>query len=185
MHLDLGDFSIRSYERGDTRAVLAYANNANVSRHLRDSFPFPYTRRDAMRWVAAALSQELETNFAIAVDDELVGGIGFQLQLDVQRRSAELGYWLGEPFWGRGITTRAVAAIVDHAFGSFDLVRLYAYVFEGNIASERVLEKNGFVCEGVLRQSVFKNGRILDQKLYSLLRHETAPPGRGTPRRRD
>ena len=170
VHLELGDFCIRSYARGDTRAVFTYANNPNVSRHLRDSFPYPYTRRDALRWVSAALAQDVETNFAIATADELIGGIGFQMQADVQRHSAEVGYWLGEPHWGRGITTRAVAAIVDYAFGHFDLVRLYAYVFEGNVASERVLEKNGFVCEGVLRQSVFKNGRFLDQKLFARLR---------------
>lgn len=176
MRFDLGDFCIRSYERGDTRAVLEYANNPNVSRHLRDSFPFPYTRRDALRWVGAALSQEVETNFAIAIDDGLIGGIGFQPQVDVLRRSAELGYWLGEPFWGRGITTRAVGAIVAYAFAHFDLVRLYAYVFEGNGASERVLEKNGFVCEGVLRQSVLKNGRMLDQKMFALLRPDGFTP---------
>lgn len=180
MLLDCGDFCIRSYERGDTRAVLRYANNPNVSRHLRDSFPHPYTRRDALRWVSAALAQEVETNFAIANADELIGGIGFQPQTDVQRRSAELGYWLGEPFWGRGIATRAVAATIDYAFGNYDLVRLYAYVFAGNAASERVLEKNSFVCEGVLRQSVFKNGRLLDQKLFALLRDTwSAHPTRG------
>ncbi|HZM17678.1 MAG TPA: GNAT family protein [Candidatus Krumholzibacteria bacterium] len=170
MRIDIGSICIRSYEKRDSAAVHKYANNPNVSRHLRDSFPYPYTRRDALRWVAAALAQEEETNFAIANAAELIGGIGFVPQMDVHRKSAEIGYWLGEPFWGRGIVTRAVSALVAHAFENSDLVRLYAYVFAGNPASERVLEKNGFVCEGVLRQSVLKNGTLLDQKLFALLR---------------
>ena len=170
MRFAIGDWWIRSYERRDTQALMKYANNPNVSRNLREAFPYPYTRRDASLWIESALAQDEETHFAIATDKELIGGIGFQMQGDVHRRSAELGYWLGEPFWGRGIATLAVRTMIGHAFGHFDLVRLYAYVFAGNPASERVLEKTGFVCEGTLRQSVLKNERLLDQKLFALIR---------------
>jgi len=174
MRFQIGSWWIRSYERRDVSALFEYANNPRVSMHLRDAFPYPYTRRDAVRWVQAALDQDVETHFAIATAAELIGGVGFQLQTDVHRKSAELGYWLGEPFWGRGIATLAVRAMVDYAFGQFDLVRLYAQVFQGNPASERVLQKAGFVHEGLLRRSVFKNDRLLDQNLYALVRE--APP---------
>lgn len=170
MRFPMGDWCIRSYERRDIQALVKYANNPNVSRNLREAFPYPYTRRDASLWIESALAQDEETHFAIATGQELIGGIGFQLQGDVHRRSAELGYWLGEPFWGRGIATLAVRTMIDYAFTDFDLVRLYAYVFAGNPASERVLEKAGFVCEGTLRQSVLKNDRLLDQKIFALIR---------------
>ncbi len=173
MRFQIGAWWIRSYERRDMSALYEYANNPRVSMHLRDAFPYPYRRRDAARWVEAALAQEEETHFAIATAAELIGGVGLQLQSDVHRKSAELGYWLGEPFWGRGIATLAVRAMVDYAFDHFDLVRLYAHVFAGNPASERVLQKAGFVHEGVLRRSVFKNGRCLDQSLYALVRDGT------------
>lgn len=172
MRWDFGWWSIRRFQRRDVAALAKYANNPNVSAYLRDAFPYPYSRREARIWVEAAMAQEVVSHFAIATKDELIGGVGFHPQEDVHRRSAELGYWLGEPFWDRGIASQAVPVVVAHAFEDFDLVRIFAYVFEGNAASERVLEKAGFVCEGVLRQSVFKQGRMLDQKLYALLRDE-------------
>lgn len=172
MQWDFGWWSIRDFRRGDVVAMAKHANNPNVSAYLRDAFPYPYTRRDARTWVEAALSQEVPCHFAIATAEELIGSIGFHPQEDVHRRSAELGYWLGEPFWGRGITSGAIPVVVSYAFEHFDLLRIFAYVFEGNVASEKVLEKAGFLCEGVLRQSVYKQGRMLDQKLYALLRQE-------------
>lgn len=172
MRWDFGWWSIRSFHRSDVPSMTKHANNPNVSAYLRDAFPYPYTRRDARIWVEAALSQDVESHFAIATSEELIGSIGFHPQEDVHRRSAELGYWLGETFWRRGIASAAVPVMVTYAFERFDLLRIFAYVFEGNVASEKVLEKAGFVCEGVLRQSVYKQGRMLDQKLYALLRDE-------------
>lgn len=172
MQWDFGWWMIRSFRRGDVASMVKHANNPNVSAFLREAFPYPYTRRDARIWIEAALAQTPETHFAIATPDELIGSIGFHPQDDVHRRSAELGYWLGESFWGRGIISAAIPTMVRHAFENFDLLRIFAYVFEGNTASERVLEKAGFFCEGVLRQSVFKQGRMLDQKLFALLREE-------------
>jgi RimJ/RimL family protein N-acetyltransferase len=166
----IGEWLIRSYEEHDVAALVKHANNRNVSIHLRDAFPYPYTRLHAKAWIDAALSQEIETHFAIASARELIGGIGFLLQADVYRKSAEIGYWVAEPYWGRGIATLAVRAMTDYAFARCDLVRLYACVFEGNPGSERVLQKAGYVCEARLRKCVLKENRFLDQMIYALLR---------------
>jgi RimJ/RimL family protein N-acetyltransferase len=147
-----------------------HANNRNVWINLRDRFPHPYTAGDARRWLDMVVDQKPETNFAIAVADEAVGGIGFTVQPDVARRSAEIGYWLSEDFWGRGITTEALIAVTDHAFSHYDVCRLFAHVFDWNGASARVLEKAGFSFEGRLRKSVTKDGQTIDQLMYAIIR---------------
>ena len=138
--------------------------------NLRDRFPYPYTDRDARNWLDCIVGHQPETNFAISVAGEAVGGIGFILQPDVARRSAEIGYWLGEKFWGRGIATEAVVAVTDHAFANHDLCRVYAHVFEWNRASARVLEKAGYEFEGRMRKSVTKDGKTIDQLMYAVVR---------------
>lgn len=140
--------------------------------NLRDSFPFPYTEMDARAWLGAAILQVPETAFAIATEDEAIGGIGLQPQYDVYRTSAEIGYWLGEPFWGKGIATLAVRGLTAHAFKTFDLVRIYASVFAWNPASARVLEKAGYRLEGRMRGAVIKDGKITDQLLYGITRDD-------------
>ena len=114
-----------------------------------------------------ASAEALPTDFAIEVQ-EAVGGIGVRLQNDVERTSAEIGYWLGEPFWNKGIMTAAVRAFTDYAFAQFSLTRVFAVSFAGNVASHRVLEKAGYVREGTLRRSVVKNGKVLDQVLFAI-----------------
>ena len=168
-HIDLGDWVVRPFRPDDISAIVKYANNLNVWRQLTDRFPHPYTEEDAEAWITWAQKQKPETNFAIASEKELIGGIGLHLQEDVYHRSAMLGYWLGEPYWGRGITTRAVRAVTEWAFSELDLLRIYAYVFESNPASSRVLEKAGYTLEGTLRQSVVKDGQVMDQLLYAIL----------------
>ena len=170
MDIDLGRWQIRSFRADDAEALVLYANNRRVSRNLRDAFPYPYTLEDAEGWISRATQLSPETDFAIASATELVGGIGLKPQLDVHRRSAEIGYWVGEPFWGRGIATAALKAFTEFAFDRFDLVRLYGYVYEWNPGSGRVMEKAGYVCEGRLRKSVFKEGRVIDQFLYAITR---------------
>jgi len=140
--------------------------------NLRDRFPYPYTVRDARNWLDVVVDQRLETNFAIDVGGEVVGGIGFTPQDDVARRSAEIGYWLGEQFWGRGIATEALVAVTEYAFATFDLCRLYAHVFDWNGASARVLEKAGYVFEGRLKKSVTKDGQTIDQLMYAMTREK-------------
>jgi RimJ/RimL family protein N-acetyltransferase len=171
VQLDIGGgWQIRSWQAQDRRALVKYANNRNIWINLRDAFPHPYTELDAQAWIQQTTQQVPETQFAIASDQEAIGAIGFLLQEDVYRRSAEIGYWLGEPFWGRGITTRAVCALTEYAFTHFDLVRLYATVFEWNPASARVLEKAGYAYEGRLRKSVTKDGKTIDQLLFATVR---------------
>jgi [ribosomal protein S5]-alanine N-acetyltransferase len=163
----IGEWSLRSWEKADVPALVKYADNRKIWLNVRDAFPYPYTRKDAEAWINTM--QDPLTNFAIAGPAEAIGGVGFNLQEDVYCRSAEIGYWLGEPYWNRGIATLAVAATVKYAFATFDLVRLYATVFEWNPASARVLEKNGFKLEGRLLKSVTKDGKTIDSLQYALV----------------
>jgi RimJ/RimL family protein N-acetyltransferase len=169
MEINCGDFRIRSYHPADGVDLVRYANNPRVASNLRERFPHPYAHEDAAEWLDVALRQDPETNFAIATDEELIGTIGLRLGEDVYRHSAEIGYWLGEPFWGRGIASRAVAALTDWGFEQFSLLRVFAYVFSENPASMRVLEKAGFELEATMRQAVVKNGQVMDQRLYARL----------------
>jgi RimJ/RimL family protein N-acetyltransferase len=162
--------TVRSWEWRDREAIVRQANNRNVWINLRDRFPHPYTHADARNWLECVVGITPETSFAIAVGDEAVGGIGFTIQHDVAHRSAEIGYWLGEEFWGRGIATEALIAVTDYAFKNYDVCRLYAHVFDWNPASTRVLEKAGYEFEGRLKKSVTKAGQTIDQLMYALVR---------------
>ena len=152
--------------------LVKQADNPNVTRNLRDVFPNPYTEEDARFWIdiCAKADERTDINRAITIDDRAVGGIGLTLGSDVYRRSAELGYWLGEEFWGRGIMTAAVKSFCCFGFENFDIVRIFAGAFARNAASRRVLEKAGFVLEGINRDSVCKNGELLDSCMYALLK---------------
>lgn len=135
--------------------------------HLRDRFPYPYESEHARAFLGWIARQPSPTVWAIAVDGEAAGGIGIELHTDVERVSAEIGYWLGESVWGRGIATEALKAVTAEAFKRFDITRLYALPFADHAASVRVLEKAGYVREGHLRRSAIKNGRIRDQLLFA------------------
>ena len=173
VHLDLGLCTVRSWRLRDAASLVRYANDPEVWANVRDRFPHPYTARDAQEFLAGASREGASTQFAIAVGEEAVGGIGFHPCVDVERISAELGYWLGRDWWGRGITTAAVRAVTEHAFrAESGLNRIFAIPFAWNRASARVLEKAGFSLEGRMRQSAIKDGRITDQLLYSKLRSE-------------
>lgn len=168
MEIELTTGRVRSWQWKDRDSIVQHANNRNIWINLRDRFPHPYTVADAKSWLGSVIGRVPETNFAIAsVDNEAVGGIGFILQQDVGYRSAEIGYWLGEDYWGRGVATEAVRAITDHAFTHHDICRIYAHVFEWNTASARVLEKAGYVFEGRLKKSVTKDGKTIDQLMYA------------------
>ena len=172
MEIDLEHFLIREWRRGDEESLVRHANNPNVARNLRDRFPHPYTSDDAHWWIAHVSGQSPPTSFAIVVDGEAAGGIGFIVQEDVARRSVEIGYWLGETYWGRGIATAAVRAISERVFATLDVCRIYATVFESNPASWRVLEKAGFVFEGRLRKAVTKSGDTIDALMYALVNED-------------
>jgi RimJ/RimL family protein N-acetyltransferase len=156
--------------------LIRHANNRRVWRNLRDRFPHPYTGPSADDWLAYATIEERSPwEFAIEVDGEAAGGIALERGADIERHSAEIGYWLGEPFWGRGIATAAVRAITTRAFEQTDLYRLYGCVFAWNPASMRVLEKSGYRREGVLVRSAVKDGILIDRVIYAI----TRDPGLG------
>jgi ribosomal-protein-alanine N-acetyltransferase len=170
MELELPGCRVRSWRAGDEPSLARHADNEQLWRNVRDHFPHPYTLADAEAWVAAASGAAPETQFAIEVDGEAAGGIGLFLQEDVARYSAELGYWLGEAYWGRGLMTAVVRGFTEHAFRTFDLCRIYAIVFEWNPASRRVLEKANYTLEGRMHRAAVKEGRVLDQFLYAVVR---------------
>ena len=169
MHLPLSNCSVRSWSNDDLGSLVKYADNRKIWLNLRDRFPHPYTRRDGRDFLHLARSQRPETMFAIDVGGEAVGGIGFVAGTDVERVSAEIGYWLGEPFWGRGIATEALVAVTKHAIDAHKLTRIYALPFARNEASCRVLEKAGYLLEGRLRRSCIKDGEVLDQLQYAFV----------------
>lgn len=167
MLIKFDSYVIRDWHTRDARSLVRYANNRKIWINLRDAFPHPYRLRDALHFLKQVSVQHPHTDFAIANGQEAIGSIGFILGRDIHRFTAEIGYWLAEPFWNRGITSRAVALVTEYAFREFNLHRIYAYCFTTNPASVRVLEKAGFAREGILRASAFKDGRILDQFLYA------------------
>ena len=149
-----------------------HANNPNVTRDLADVFPHPYRHDDAVAWIGRHVGVEPQTQFAIDIDGDAVGGIGFLIGSDIHRRSAELGYWISEEFWGRGMMTEAIRAVTRYAFETFDLEHIFAGLFERNVGSRRVLEKAGFVLEGRLRKHVTKNGKTMDDLIFGIVRSD-------------
>ena len=179
MQLTLSKSAIRSFRPEDVPSLTKHLGTYSMARNLK-LLPHPYTTQDAERWIALATGANPESHFALTIDDEVVGGIGLRLddpeRKGVFRHSAELGYWLGEPFWGRGIMTEAVSGFVEWAFPALDLVRIHAGVFARNPASARVLAKAGFECEGRLRAQYFKKGELLDGLLYARVRVPAEKP---------
>lgn len=174
MRIELESCAIRPWRRSDRDSLIRHGNNRKIWRNLADVFPHPYTAQDAEAWFSFLETQDPLANFAIEVEGEAVGGIGFTRCDDVGRKTAEFGYWLGEAHWGKGVATAAATAFVTYVFENHPFERLQAGVFEWNPASMRVLEKVGGVREGVLRRSVFKDGHVIDRVLYAITR-ETAP----------
>ena len=169
MQLALDTCLVRSFEAHDAWSLARHANNRRVWLNLRDYFPHPYTVDDARTFIESARTRRPETEFAIAIDGLAVGAIGFVLQHDVERVSAQIGYWIGEELWGRGVMTDAVKAVTAYAIARHGLTRLYAAVFEWNLASARVLEKAGYQFEARLRRSAIKDSRIIDQLQYAFI----------------
>ena len=170
LRLEDGIVALRRFRTGDSERLVELGDNPNVCRFLANRFPSPYRPADADAWITATASETRPCNFAIEFEGTLIGGIGLEPLKDMHAGTAELGYWLGEPYWGKGLATRAVRLMTDHAFGELLFVRLQAIVIEKNNASMRVLEKAGFAREGVMRKHIRKNGVMLDAHLYALLR---------------
>ena len=160
---------LRPYDDGDVESIARGADNPKIARWMRNAFPQPYTAGDAKAWISIANSASPLRDFAICQPDgaRVIGGIGLKAQNDIHYRTMEIGYWLSEDYWHQGISTEAVTAFADWAFDNFDhLLRLEAEVFEGNVASGRVLEKAGFVLEGRRKMAIEKSGTVMDSLTY-------------------
>ena len=165
---------IRKWKLSDAKDLAAALSNKKVQDNLRDGLPYPYTEQDGKEFISAMLSaDESETfAFAITVDNMVIGSIGIFRQGNIHRQTAELGYYIAEEYWGKGIMTEAVKQICEYVFAKSDIIRIYAEPFAYNIASCRVLEKVGFQYEGTLRSNAVKNGKVIDMEMYSLLKAE-------------
>lgn len=166
------NFVLRPWNGDDAPSLHVYANNYNVSRNLRDGFPYPYTLSDAVKWIDMVRDNRHDLILAIEVNGEAAGGIGIHGMKDVYRYNAELGYWLAEIHWGKGIISNAIRLMVNYAFTNYKWHRIFAAVFQNNLASMHVLEKNGFKKEAIHREAVIKEGIFLDEHMYSILRKD-------------
>lgn len=151
-------------------SLVFLADNAKLALTMRDHFPYPYTIHDAEHWIHSNLLINPPTNFAVFADGQFAGGAGVEVKADVHRKSVEIGYWLGEAFWGKGIGSLVIAALVRHVFSNYDVYKIYAEVFSNNPASMRALEKNGFHLEAILKKAIFKNNQLLDAYLWVIFR---------------
>lgn len=164
---------VRDWRHDDAASLVRHANDRRIWLNMRDAFPHPYTLTDAKTFLAFVAQMQPRSFFAIARDDEAIGGIGYTPRKDVERISAEVGYWLGTAFWGRGIMTAVLGAFTGYVFRENpELRRLFALPYVRSSASVRVLEKVGYHCEGRMRQSAIKDGEIVDQLLYAILRDQ-------------
>jgi [ribosomal protein S5]-alanine N-acetyltransferase len=170
MMLENENITLRPFQQSDAAQIATLCNNKNVSDNLRDMIPFPYQLSDAEFFIGLCQQENPQTTFAIVADGTVVGCVGLVLQSDIYRLNAELGYWIGEPYWGKGIATKAVSLLVEYGFGQLGLERIYSGVFQTNKASQRVLEKAGFKLDCVFERSVVKNGQILNECRYSKLK---------------
>ena len=163
---------LRKWRLSDAKDLAAALNNKHILNNLRDGLPFPYTERDAAEYIAAMLSANEDDTFAYAItlDDRAVGSIGAFHQGNIHRRTAELGYYLAEEYWGNGIMTDAIRQLCGLIFETTDIHRIYAEPFSYNAGSRRALEKAGFICEGTMKSNAVKNGKVVDMTLYSLTR---------------
>lgn len=161
-------FTLRPWTMNDLDSLVQCANNINIAKFLMNKFPFPYTEEDGKKFISFATIENPPNLFAIEIDGKAVGGIGIHPLADVECKNAEMGYWLAEPYWGNGIITAAIKQMTEYGFKTFDINRIFARPFGTNIASQKVLEKTGFVLEATFEKTFFKNGEYLDEWVYAV-----------------
>ena len=172
MEILFEEIILRPWSIDDAKELAEIANNKNIADNLRDMFPFPYSLKDARKWLKTILPFDPPRNFAVVSDSAIVGNIGILTKEDIYRKNAEIGYFIAEKYWGQGIAARAVKAVTSYAFSNFDIVRVYAETFADNVRSRRTLEKAGFTLEATLRSYIIKNGIIKDSCIYSVLKED-------------
>ena len=165
------DFKIEKWDLKYVDDVVKYANNKRIADNLRDIFPYPYTKENAEFFIKDCINNDINNILkAITVNGKAVGSISVIKLNDVNRKTAEIGYWIGEEFQNKGIMKKAVKMIIEEAFEKTDIVRIEAEIFETNIPSKKVLENNGFKLEGRKEKSIFKNGKIMDSLIYAIIK---------------
>lgn len=170
MNIPAGSYLIRSWQPGDESALAANISNPNITRTLAARQPRTYTEEHAKAWIDLCALEADPVNFAITHGPDVIGSVGLTLQRGARRQSAEVGFWIAEERWGQGIATQVLQAFSEYAFTQFGLLRLHSYVFDGNTASIRVLEKAGYIYEGTLAASITKDDAIIDELVYALVR---------------
>ncbi len=161
---------LRPWQEKDIENLSRLGNNPNVARFMTDGFPSPYTPENAQAFITMANSETPPRILAITFDSKAIGGIGIHPQSDIHRQNAELGYWLGEPFWGKGIMTEAIRQMVQYGFNHWPVNRIFARPYHTNIGSQRALEKAGFMLEARLQGTIIKNEEVLDELIYAIRR---------------
>ncbi len=161
------DILLRPWKKEDAAQLAHIANNKNIWNNVRDSLPQPYTLKDAQAWIAHCKSQKPMMNFAVVYQSLLAGSIGCVARTDIYKKNIELGYFIGEEFWNKGIATEAVRILINYIEKEFDVVRIYAEVYAHNKASMQVLHNNGFYLESIRRNCVFKNGELQDEYVWA------------------
>ena len=164
------EFLLRPWSLNDLESLVHFANNPNIAKFLMDQFPHPYTMEIGREFILRQTQITPPNILAIEINRQAAGGIGLHLQSDIYRKNAELGYWLAEPYWGKGIITQAIIQMVDYGFKNWNINRIFARPFGTNIASQRALEKAGFILEGHFKNTLFKNGEYLDELIYAIRR---------------
>jgi len=163
-------FLLRPWTVNDLESLVSFANNYEIAKNMNDQFPHPYTVEDGKAFIAMASKTAPYNILAIEIDGAAAGGIGIHPQAGIERKNAELGYWLAQPYWGKGIITQAIIEMVAYGFKNFDIGRIYARPFASNIASQKALQKAGFVLEAKLEKTFFKNGAYIDELIYAVRR---------------
>lgn len=162
------EYTLRDFTPNDAESITENANNPRVAKFLSDRFPYPYTLKDAREFIDVFIPSSPGKVFAVDIGGEAVGAIGVHLQREEHRMNGELGYWLGEKYWNKGIISSAIPVIVEYSFKTFNIHKIYARIFADNRASGAVLEKNGFKLEARLIEHVIKNGKYMDELIYAV-----------------
>lgn len=163
---------LRPWQPGDIDDLIFHGNNPRVAAFMMDQFPHPYTREAAEQFISKTMQYNPAQVFAITIDNKAIGGIGIYPQTDISRMNAEIGYWLGEKFWNKGIITKCIPKIVEYGFSTFDIDRIFARPFGTNIASQKALEKCGFILEGRFKNTWIKNNERFDELIYAIRKAE-------------
>jgi len=165
---------LKKFEEKYAMSLAKYGNNKKLADNMRNAFPHPYTLEEAYKFIETCKNNDEKKDIvrAIILDDEFIGTIGVFVKDDVYSLSAEIGYWLAEPFWGRGIMTKCVKDLCDYVFLNYNIIRIFTEIFAYNEGSKRVLEKAGFKFEGTKRKSIYKNGNVYDSLAYALIKED-------------